>query len=93
MWTAGAPWIVPWGFLFSEKLTGDEVEAARREIRRVVRDYRGVKDRMVHRFARADGSGYTWTNDRDDTRIVWPFQDALLPDGRGGEAGQVYVIP
>jgi hypothetical protein len=90
---AGAPWIIDWDFLFSEKLTGDELKAARRELRRVVQDYRRVKGGMAHRFAHLDGSGYTWTNDRDSTKIVWLLRDAPLPDGRRGEAGQVYVIP
>src|SRR6185503_4529110 len=47
---AGAPWIINWDFLFSTKLTGTELDAARREVRQVVQDYRRVKDRMVHRF-------------------------------------------
>jgi hypothetical protein len=89
---AGAPWIIHWDFLFSSKLGGAELEAARREVREVLREYKGVKDRMVHRFVHADGSGYTWTNDRDKTNIVWLFNDRQLPDGRKGEAGQVYLI-
>ncbi len=51
-----------------------------------------VKTRMVHRFVHADGNGYTRTNDRDATRVVWLLQDTSLPNGRRGEAGQVYVI-
>jgi predicted amidohydrolase len=89
---AGAPWILNWDFLFSSKLSGDELDAARHEVRQVAQDYRRVKDRMVHRFAHADGSGYTWTSDRDRARVVWLLKDAPLPDGRRGEAGQVYVI-
>ena len=54
--------------------------------------YRRVKDRMVHRCAHADGSGYTWTNDRDRTKVVWLLKDAPLPDGRRGQAGQVHVM-
>src|SRR6185295_10382921 len=87
---AGAPWIINWDFLFSTKLSGAELDAARRDVRQVVQDYRRVKDRMVHRFAHGDGSGYTWTNDRDNTRVVWLLRDAPLPDGRRGEGGQVY---
>ena len=90
---AGAPWIINWDFLFSDKLKGDDLDAGRREVRQVVQDYGRVKDRMVHRFVHADGSGYTWTNDRDATRVVWLLQDASLPDSRRGQAGQVYVIP
>src|SRR5262249_60208691 len=86
---AGAAWVVDWDFLFSAKLTGDDVEAARREVRQVVQDYRRVKDRMVHRFVHEDGGGYTWTNDRDQAKVVWLLQDAALPDGRSGEAGKV----
>ena len=89
---AGAPWILSWDFLFSDKLRGDELEAARREVRQVLQDYRHVKDGMVHRFAHADGSGYTWTNDRDTAKVIWLLQDARLPDGRYGRAGRVYVI-
>lgn len=92
-WTAaGAFWAIDWDFLHSTKLKGEQIETARREVRQVVQDYRRVKDRMVHRFVHADGSGYTWTNDRDTTRVVWLLQDAPLPDGRRGQAGQVYVI-
>jgi hypothetical protein len=90
---AGAPWIIDWDFLYSEKLSGDDLAAARREVRQVVQDYRRVRDRMVHRFAHADSSGYTWTNDRDSTRVVWLLRDAPLPDGSSGKAGQVYIIP
>lgn len=61
-------------------------------MREVVQAYDRVSDRMVHRFAHADGSGYTWTNDRDSTKIIWLLKDAELPDGHRGEAGQVYVI-
>ena len=89
---AGAPWIVNWDFLFSAKLGGDDVEAARREIRQVLRDYKRVKDRMIHRFVHADGSGYAWTNDQDKTKVVWLLKEGQLPNGRQGEAGQVYVI-
>ena len=53
---AGAPWIINWDFLFSTKLAGDEIEAARREVRQVLRDYGRVKDRMTHRFVHADGA-------------------------------------
>jgi hypothetical protein len=73
-------------------LTGEDVDAARREIRQVVQDYRRVKNRMVHRFVHEDGSGYTWTNDQDRTKVVWLFRDANLPDGRPGEAGKVYLV-
>ena len=79
-------------FLDSRKLTGEEVEAARKETLAVIRDYRRVKDRMVHRFVHADGSGYTWTNDEDAAKVVWLLEDAALPDGRPGKAGEVYVI-
>jgi len=89
---AGAPWIIHWDFLFSAKLGGDDVEAARREVRQVLRDYKRVKDRMTHRFAHVDGSGYTWTNDRDKMKVVWLLKEGQLPDGRKGEAGQVYLI-
>jgi hypothetical protein len=89
----GAAWVIDWDFLFSPKLRGSNVEAARREIRQVVQDYRGVKDGMVHRFVHDDGSGYTWTNDADRSRVVWLLWDAPLPDGRRGEAGRVYRIP
>lgn len=89
---AGAPWILDWDFLYSPKLLGEEVEAARREIRDVVRDYRRVSPRMTHRFVHADGTGYTWTNDRDKTKVVWMLQAGLLPDGNQGEPGRVYVI-
>jgi len=61
-------------------------------MRAVLKDYRAVKDRMVHRFVHADGSGTTWTNDRDGAKVVWLLRDAELPDGRRGEAGRVYVI-
>ena len=47
---------------------------------------------MVHRFAHADGSGCTWTNNRDRDRVVWLLKDAPLPDGRRGDVGQVYDI-
>jgi hypothetical protein len=89
---AGAAWVVDWDFLFSAKLTGDEFDAARREVREVVQDYRRVKDRMVHRFVHEDGSGYTWTNDKDGTKVVWLLKDARLPDGRRAEAGKVYRV-
>ena len=89
---AGAAWVVDWDFLFSPKLTGDDFDAARREVRQAIRDYREVKDRMVHRHVHEDGSGYTWTNDVDGARIVWLLRDAELPDGRAGEAGKVYVV-
>ena len=77
---------------FSEKLGGPEFESARREVRQVVRDFGRVRGRMVHRFAHADGSGYTWTNDRDRSKVVWLLKPATLPDGRSGQAVQVYVI-
>jgi hypothetical protein len=89
---SGAAWTLDWDFLYSPKLTGEAVDAARAEVRQVVQEYRRVKDRMVHRFVHADGSGYTWTNDRDRTRVVWLLKDAPLPDGRRGQAGKVYVI-
>ncbi|MBI3882144.1 MAG: hypothetical protein HY301_19050 [Verrucomicrobia bacterium] len=89
---AGAPWVVDWDFLHSPKLAGPEFDAARREALQVVQDYARVKDRMAHRFAHADGSGYTWTNDRDAARVVWLLADAPLPDGRRGEAGKVYLV-
>jgi len=47
---------------------------------------------MTHRFAHVDGSGYTWTNDRDKMKVVWLLKEGQLPDGRKGEAGQVYLI-
>jgi hypothetical protein len=47
---------------------------------------------MVHRFVHEDGSGYTWTNDRDGARVVWLLKDAALADGRRGDAGKVYVL-
>jgi hypothetical protein len=89
---AGAAWVVDWDFLFSAKLTGADFDAARRELRQVVQDYRRVKDRMVHRFVHEDGSGYTWTNNKDRSKVVWLLRDARLPDGRRGEAGKVYVV-
>jgi hypothetical protein len=89
---AGAPWIINWDFLFSTKLSGDDVESARREVRQVLRDYKRVKDRMTHRFVHADGSGYAWTNDRDKTKVVWLLEEGQLPNGRKGEAGHVYLI-
>ena len=89
---AGAAWVVDWDFLFSTKLTGDEIDAARRELRQVVQDYRRVRDRMVYRFVHEDGSGYTWTNDKDRAKVVWLLKDAKLPDGRSGEAGKVYIV-
>lgn len=55
----------------------------------VVQDYRRVKDRMVHRLENVDGSGYTWTNDRDASRVVWLLKDAVSPGGRRGKAGGV----
>lgn len=88
----GAGWIVDWDFLHSPKLTGVEVDAARREIRDVLSGWRRVHDRMQHRFIHDDGSGCTWTNDRDRSRIVWLFKEAKLPDGRKGEPGKVYVL-
>lgn len=89
---AGAPWIIDWDFLFTTKLHGEDLDAARSELRRVLQDYRRVKDRMVHRFAHADGSGYTWTNDRDRTKVIWLLKDAALPDGRLGKAGEVHLL-
>jgi hypothetical protein len=89
---AGALWVVNWDFLYSGKLAGAEFDAARREVRAVLSDYRQVRDRMVHRFVHADGSGYTWTNDDDAAQIVWLLRDALLRDGRRGEVGRVYVL-
>jgi hypothetical protein len=89
---AGAAWVVGWDFLFSSKLTGDDVDAARREIRLVVQEYGRVRDRMVHRFVHEDGSGYTWTNDQDRTKVVWLLRDARLPDGQPGKAGKVYIV-
>ena len=47
---------------------------------------------MIHRFVHADGSGYTWTNARDKTKVVWLLKDGQLPYERKGEAGQVYLI-
>jgi len=92
-WTAaGAPWAISWDFLHSTKLKGEQIEPARREVRQVVQDYRRVKDRMVHRFVHTDGSGYTWTNDRDKSKVVWLLKDAQLLNGRSGQAGNVYVI-
>jgi hypothetical protein len=55
------------------------------------RDVKRPRSR-VHRFVHANGSGYTWTNDRDRAKVVWLLKDATLPDGRSGEAGRVYVI-
>ena len=89
---AGAPWVISWDFLGSSKVSGPEVEEARREIRAVTDDYRRVKDLMVHRFVHDDGSGYTWTNDRDAAKVVWLMRDAVLPDGRQGREGKVYVV-
>ncbi|MGH9362021.1 MAG: hypothetical protein ACRD2T_08895, partial [Thermoanaerobaculia bacterium] len=89
---SGAAWAVSREFLDSPKLRGEEIEAARRDALQVIQDYRRVKDRMVHRFVHEDGSGYTWTNDRDPTRVTWLLRDALLPDGREGRAGGVYLI-
>ena len=89
---AGAPWTINWDFLFSRKLSGDDVESARREVREVLRDYKRVKDQMTHRFVHADGSGYTWTNDRDKIKVVWLLREGELPDGHKGEAGQLYLI-
>jgi hypothetical protein len=88
----GAAWVVDWDFLFSAKLSGEDVDAARREIRELVQDYRRVKDRMVHRFVHEDGSGYTWTNDKDGVKVIWLLQDAQLPDEQPGKAGKVYLI-
>jgi len=89
---AGAPWIINWDFLFSDKLKADDLDAGRREVRQVVQDYRRVKDRMVHRFAHADGSGFTWTNDHDAIKVIWLLKDASLPNGSLGQAGNVYVV-
>jgi hypothetical protein len=89
---SGAPWIIDWDFLFTTKLRGEDLDAARREVRQVLRDYRRVKERMVHRFTHEDGSGYTWTNDQDRAKIVWLLKDAPLPDGRAGKAGEVYLL-
>ncbi len=89
---SGAAWALDWDFLYSRKLGGGEIDRARAEIRQVLRDYRRVKDLMVHRFVHEDGSGYTWTNDQDGSRVVWLLEDATLPDGRAGKAGEVYVM-
>jgi len=89
---AGAPWVLEWQFFFSPKLNGPEWDAARRDVRQVLLDYRKHKDRMIHRFVHADGSGYTWTNDRDASKVVWLLKNARLPDGRQGESGNVYVL-
>jgi hypothetical protein len=89
---SGAAWAVSREFLDSPKLRGEEVEAARRDALEVVQDYRKVRERMVHRFVHDDGSGYTWTNDRDETQVVWLLRDAVLPDGREGRAGGVFVV-
>jgi hypothetical protein len=89
---AGAAWAVRREFLDSPKLEGEEIAAARRDALDTIRDYRRVKDRMVHRFVHEDGSGTTWTNDRDGAKVVWLFADARLPDGRQGRAGSVHVI-
>lgn len=89
---SGAVWVIDWDFLYSSKLSGADLDTARREVRRVIQDYRRVKDRMVHRFVHDDGSGYTWTNDGDRSKVIWLLKDATLPDGRRGEAGKVYVI-
>ncbi|MCI0343212.1 MAG: hypothetical protein L0216_19050 [Planctomycetales bacterium] len=89
---SGAMWAVPWDFLHNSKVTGPEVAAARREIVAVLADWRRARDLMAHRTVHEDGSGYTWTNDRDARRCVWLLRDAALPDGRRGEAGKVYVI-
>ena len=61
-------------------------------MRQMLRDYQRVKDRMGHGFVHADGSGYTWTNDGDQTKVVWLLKNGPLPDGRKGDAGQVYLI-
>jgi hypothetical protein len=90
---SGAMWVIDWDFLFSTKLSGEDIDAARSEIRQVLADYRRVKDRMVHRFVHADGSGYTWINDADQTKVVWLLANAPLPDGRRGQARRVYVVP
>lgn len=93
-YAASGVWlVVPWDLMHSPKVTGPEVETARAEIRAVVREYVAHRDLMVHRFVHPDGSGYTWTNDRDTRRCVWLLQDAPLPDGRAGRAGGVYVVP
>jgi hypothetical protein len=89
---AGAAWVVDWDFLHSPKLAGPDFDAARREVLDVVKDYRRVRDRMEHRFVHADGSGYTWTNDRDGKKVVWLLKSSRLPDGRIGEVGKVYVV-
>jgi hypothetical protein len=89
---SGAAWAVTWEFLHSPKLTGEENEAARRDALEVIRDYRRVKDLMVHRFVHSGGSGYTWTNDRDARKVIWLLKDAPLPGGASGEAGRVYLI-
>ncbi len=89
---AGATWVVSREFLDSGKLVGAEFDAARRDALAVVADYRRVKDKMTHRFVHADDSGYTWTNDRDKTKVVWLLHDATLPNGQRGEAGKVYII-
>jgi hypothetical protein len=88
---AGAAWVVAWDMLLSPKLAGEGWEAARREVRSVLKDYARVKDRMTHRFAHDDGSGYTWTDGKGG-KVVWLLKDAALPDGRRGEGGRVYVI-
>ncbi|HZO83952.1 MAG TPA: hypothetical protein VFC26_01985, partial [Verrucomicrobiae bacterium] len=88
----GAPWIIDWDFLFTTKIHDEDLDSARRELRRVVQDYRRVKHRMVHRFTHEDGSGYTWTNDRDRAKVIWLLKDAALPDGRLGKAGEVYML-
>lgn len=89
---SGAAWVIDWDFLFSAKLDSDDLDSARRELRQVVRDYRLVKDRMVHRFVHDDGSGYTWTNDNDEAKIVWLLRDSKLADGRWGNAGKTYTV-
>jgi len=89
---SGAVWVIDWDFLYSTKLNSDDIEAARREVCQVVKDYKKVKDLMVHRFVHTDDTGYTWTNDRDATQVIWLLRDALLPDGRQGQAGKVYLV-
>lgn len=86
----GATWIVPWDVIHDSKLSGSEWDAARQEILEVVREYRKVKDLMVHRFITEDG--VVWTNDRDTAKVVWLFRDARLPDGAPGRAGSVTIV-
>lgn len=92
MAAGGAPWMVDWDFLHSPKLAGGDIDAARSEVRRVLADWNRVRDRMQHRFVHADGSGFTWTHDRDAAKVVWLLRDAKLPDGQPGKAGEVYEV-